>query len=114
MSVAIAIGTFDGVHLGHRRVVEEAVTTGLPVRALTFHPHPRSVITGNLVELITTLERRLELLAELGVSETAVIEFTLDLAGQPPEQTSSTRSPATRRSRDSPWPRRCCPTSSTS
>ena len=86
MSVAIAIGTFDGVHLGHRRVVEEAVATGLPVRALTFHPHPRSVITGNLVELITTLERRLELLAELGVSETAVVEFTLDLAGQPPEQ----------------------------
>jgi riboflavin kinase/FMN adenylyltransferase len=86
MSVAIAIGTFDGVHLGHRRVVEEAVATGLPVRALTFHPHPRSVVTGNLVEQITTLERRLELLAELGVAETAVVEFTLDLARQPAEQ----------------------------
>jgi riboflavin kinase / FMN adenylyltransferase len=86
---AVAIGTFDGVHLGHRRVIEEAVATGLPVRALTFHPHPRSVVTGNLVELITSLERRLELLAALGVGETAVVEFTLDLAGHPPEQFAS-------------------------
>ena len=85
MSVAVAIGTFDGVHLGHRRVVEEACATGLPVRALTFHPHPRSVVTGNLVELITTLERRLELLAELGVGETTVLEFTLEMAQQEPE-----------------------------
>ena len=85
MSVAVAIGTFDGVHLGHRRVVEEACATGLPVRALTFHPHPRSVVTGNLVELITTLERRLELLSELGVGETTVLEFTLEMAQQEPE-----------------------------
>jgi riboflavin kinase/FMN adenylyltransferase len=85
VSVAVAIGTFDGVHLGHRRVVEEALATGLPVRALTFHPHPRSVVTGNLVELITTVERRLELLAELGVGETTVVEFTLDVARQEPE-----------------------------
>ena len=85
MSVAVAIGTFDGVHLGHRRVVEEACATGLPVRALTFHPHPRSVVTGNLVELITILERRLELLSELGVGETTVLEFTLEMAQQEPE-----------------------------
>ena len=38
------ISTFDGVHLGHRRVVEEALATAFPVRALTFHPHPRSVV----------------------------------------------------------------------
>ena len=62
MSFALAIGTFDGVHLGHRRVIEAAVATGLPVRVLTFHPHPRSVVSGNLVELISTVERRTELL----------------------------------------------------
>ncbi len=83
--VAVAIGTFDGVHLGHRRVVEEALATGLPVRAVTFHPHPRGVVSGNLVELISTLERRLELLSELGVAETTVVEFTLELAAQEPE-----------------------------
>ena len=84
MTVAIAIGTFDGVHLGHRQVIEEARATGLPVRVLTFDPHPR-VVLGNLVELISSLERRLELLAELGVAETTVLDFTLDTAQQEPE-----------------------------
>ena len=85
MSEAVAIGTFDGVHLGHRRVIEEALATGLPVRALTFHPHPR-VVLGNFVELISTLERRLELLAQLGVAETTVLGFTLDVSQEEPEQ----------------------------
>jgi riboflavin kinase/FMN adenylyltransferase len=85
VTVAVAIGTFDGVHLGHRRVVEEARATGLPVRVLTFHPHPR-VVLGNFVELISSLERRLELFAELGVAETTVLDFTLDVAQQEPEE----------------------------
>jgi riboflavin kinase/FMN adenylyltransferase len=81
---AVAIGTFDGVHLGHRRVIEAALATGLPVRVLTFHPHPR-VVLGNFVELISTLERRLELLAELGVAETTVVEFTPELSQLEPD-----------------------------
>jgi len=84
MSEAVCIGTFDGVHLGHRRVVEAALATGLPVRALTFNPHPR-VVLGNFVELVSTLERRLELLAELGVAETTVLHFTLEVSQQEPE-----------------------------
>jgi riboflavin kinase/FMN adenylyltransferase len=85
MSEAIAIGTFDGVHLGHRTVIEAALGTGLPVRVLTFDPHPR-VVLGNFVEAVSTLERRLELLAELGVAETTVVNFTLELSQQEPEQ----------------------------
>jgi riboflavin kinase/FMN adenylyltransferase len=85
VSEAVAIGTFDGVHRGHRRVIEEALGTGLPVRVLTFHPHPR-VVLGNFVELISTLERRLELLAELGVAETTVLDFTLEVAQLEPER----------------------------
>jgi riboflavin kinase/FMN adenylyltransferase len=85
MSEAIAIGTFDGMHRGHRQVIEAALGTGLPVRVLTFDPHPR-VVLGNFVEAVATLERRLELLAELGVPETTVINFTLELAKQEPEQ----------------------------
>jgi riboflavin kinase/FMN adenylyltransferase len=88
MTVAVAIGTFDGVHLGHRRVIEAAQATGLPVRVLTFHPHPR-VVLGNLVEQISSLERRRELLAELGVAETTVLDFTLDVAQQEPEEFAS-------------------------
>lgn len=83
--VAVAIGTFDGVHLGHRRVIEAALDTGLPVRVLTFDPHPR-VVLGNFVEAISTLERRLELLTELGVAETTVLTFTLEFARLEPEQ----------------------------
>jgi len=82
---AVAIGTFDGVHLGHRRVIEAALGTGLPVRVLTFQPHPR-VVLGNFVEALATLERRLELLAELGVAETTVVEFTLEVAQLEPEE----------------------------
>jgi riboflavin kinase/FMN adenylyltransferase len=82
---AVAIGTFDGVHLGHRRVLETAFATGLPVRVLTFNPHPR-VVLGHFVEGLSTLERRLELLAELGVAETTVVEFTLGVARLEPEE----------------------------
>ncbi|HEX5799529.1 MAG TPA: riboflavin biosynthesis protein RibF [Gaiellaceae bacterium] len=85
MSGAVVVGTFDGVHLGHRRVVETALATGLPVTALTFHPHPRAVVQGNLVELVCSLERRVELLRELGVAEVAVVPFTLDTAALEPE-----------------------------
>ncbi len=81
---AVAIGTFDGVHLGHRKVIQAALDLGEPVRVLTFHPHPRTVVLGHRVELISTLERRLELIRELGVDDVEVLEFTLDLAGLEP------------------------------
>ncbi len=82
---AVAIGTFDGVHSGHTRVLEELGKTGLPPTVLTFDPHPRTAL-GNRVELLTTLERRLELLAEAGVEEALVVEFTLEVAGLSPEE----------------------------
>jgi riboflavin kinase/FMN adenylyltransferase len=82
---AVAVGTFDGVHLGHRRVIETALGTGLPVRVVTFEPHPR-VVLGNFVEALATLERRLELLAEHGVAETSVVDFTLEVAQLEPEE----------------------------
>ena len=72
---AVAIGTFDGVHVGHRAVVGAALDAGLSPTVVTFHPHPREVL-GYEVELLSTLERRLELLAELGVEDTLVVEFT--------------------------------------
>jgi riboflavin kinase / FMN adenylyltransferase len=74
---AVAIGTFDGVHLGHRRVIEAALNAGPTSTVVTFDPHPRRVL-GYAVEQLATLERRLELLAGLGVEETLVVEFTLE------------------------------------
>ena len=82
---AVALGTFDGVHLGHRRVIEAAVAAGPTPTVVTFDPHPRTAL-GNLVELLSTLDRRLELIAELGVADTLVVEFDLDLARLSPEE----------------------------
>jgi riboflavin kinase/FMN adenylyltransferase len=72
---AVAIGTFDGVHRGHVAVMQAAIDTGLAPTVITFDPHPR-IALGNQVELITTLERRLELLADAGVETTLVAGFT--------------------------------------
>jgi riboflavin kinase/FMN adenylyltransferase len=74
---AVALGTFDGVHLGHRRVIETVLAAGPTPTVVTFDPHPRRVL-GYAVEQLSTLERRLELLDELGVAETLVVDFTLD------------------------------------
>jgi riboflavin kinase/FMN adenylyltransferase len=82
---AVAIGTFDGVHRGHRRVIEAALAAGPTPTVVTFDPHPR-IALGNQVELLTTLERRLELFEELGVDDTLVIEFTPDTARLEPEE----------------------------
>jgi len=80
---AVAIGSFDGVHLGHRRVLDAVRSAGMPATVVTFWPHPRLVL-GNKVELLTTLERRLELLEEAGVDETLVVDFTPELAEREP------------------------------
>jgi riboflavin kinase/FMN adenylyltransferase len=82
---AVALGTFDGVHIGHRRVIETMLAAGPEPTVVTFDPHPRTAL-GNRVELLTTLERRLELLDELGVEATLVVEFTLDLARLEPHE----------------------------
>jgi riboflavin kinase/FMN adenylyltransferase len=82
---AVALGTFDGVHVGHRRVLEATLAAGLQATVVTFDPHPRTAL-GNRVELISTLGRRLELIEELGVTEALVVRFTPDLALLTPEE----------------------------
>jgi riboflavin kinase / FMN adenylyltransferase len=76
---AVALGTFDGVHLGHKRVLEATRAAALRSAVVTFDPHPRTAL-GYEVELLTTLERRLELLAETGIEDALVVEFDLELA----------------------------------
>jgi riboflavin kinase / FMN adenylyltransferase len=81
---AVALGTFDGVHLGHRRVLDAALAAGRTPTVVSFDPHPR-VALGYGVELLVPLERRLELLAEAGIEETLVVDFDLELAQLLPE-----------------------------
>jgi riboflavin kinase/FMN adenylyltransferase len=82
----VAIGSFDGVHRGHRRVLEQARSVGGTTTVVTFWPHPRLVL-GNRVELLSTLERRLELLeTDGGVDEVLVVEFTPEVADLEPAE----------------------------
>jgi riboflavin kinase/FMN adenylyltransferase len=82
---AVAIGMFDGVHLGHRRVLQGLVDADLAATVITFDPHPRLVL-GYGVELLATLGRRLELFEEAGVDETLVLEFDHSLQQLEPEE----------------------------
>jgi len=67
---SVAVGTFDGVHLGHREVIRGSDSV------LTFEPHPVSVVAPqHMPKLLTTIERKAELIASLGVQELIVIPF---------------------------------------
>jgi riboflavin kinase/FMN adenylyltransferase len=82
---AVAVGTFDGVHRGHLHVIDAARTAGLRTTVVTFDPHPRAVLGGQ-VELLVTLQRRLELLADAGVEDVLVLQFDQKLAALPAEE----------------------------
>ncbi len=80
-SRSIAVGTFDGVHLGHREVIRGADSV------LTFDPHPVSVVSPqHTPRLLTSPERKAELVASLGVQEMIVIPFDAEFAARPAEQ----------------------------
>jgi riboflavin kinase/FMN adenylyltransferase len=73
----VAVGTFDGVHLGHRKVIDGSDTV------LTFDPHPASVVApGAAPKLLTTLERKAKLVGGLGVEELVVIPFDREFASR--------------------------------
>jgi riboflavin kinase/FMN adenylyltransferase len=76
----LAVGEFDGVHIGHREVIRGADTV------LTFEPHPRAVVApASAPKLLTTLEIKADLVAALGVQELVVIPFDGTFAAQTPE-----------------------------
>lgn len=80
------IGFFDGVHRGHQfliaNVMEEARKAGLQSLVITFDRHPRQVLSQDYQpRLLTTLERKLQLLSLTGVDNVAVLHFTKDMAG---------------------------------
>jgi riboflavin kinase/FMN adenylyltransferase len=86
----VTVGFFDGVHRGHQAVIGRAVHAakerGLRAVAVTFDRHPREVFSpGREPRLLTTLERKTELIAALGVDTLAVLEFTEEFSRWPPE-----------------------------
>jgi riboflavin kinase/FMN adenylyltransferase len=89
--VVVALGNFDGLHLGHqavvRRAVEEGRKRGLCSVAATFEPHPRAVLwPGHEPKLLTTLEVRRELLLACGVDEVRAIRFDRALSKKSPRE----------------------------
>jgi riboflavin kinase/FMN adenylyltransferase len=88
--IALTIGNFDGVHLGHQAMLErlrrEAAARALPAAVMTFEPHPREFFAPDQAPTrLSSLREKLETLAALGVDRAYVCRFTYDLARTPPE-----------------------------
>jgi riboflavin kinase/FMN adenylyltransferase len=87
---AVAIGNFDGVHAGHRALIararELAAQSGALTVVLTFDPHPSALLApARAPRMLTSIGRRIELLAEAGVDAVVVEPFTRELAGISPD-----------------------------
>jgi riboflavin kinase / FMN adenylyltransferase len=81
-NAVVTIGTFDGVHLGHQKIIhqlkEEADSINGETVIVSFHPHPRKVIAANkpAIGLLNTLEEKTELLKQYGVDNLVIVPFT--------------------------------------
>ncbi len=87
---AVALGFFDGVHLGHQAVikiaVEQARSRGIVPAVVTFKDHPRALTRGNSPLLLTLIEQRLAIFESLGIEAALVLTFTEELCRLSPEQ----------------------------
>ncbi|MCY1081156.1 bifunctional riboflavin kinase/FAD synthetase [Archangium lansingense] len=82
---SLALGNFDGVHLGHQALFAEARRQGTPTAALTFQPHPGKVLQPELApKLITLLPRKLQLFEHFGLDAAVVQPFTREYARHSP------------------------------
>jgi len=90
-NAVITIGTFDGVHMGHRQVIDKLKSEAKEIKGetviITFHPHPRKVVSSAIlgIRLINTLEEKIELLEQLGIDHLVIVPFTDAFANQPAE-----------------------------
>lgn len=87
----ITIGTFDGVHLGHRKIIDALVKEARSVEGesviITFHPHPRKIVNPEQhLQLINTLDEKIELLSATGIDHLVVVPFTTAFASQTAEE----------------------------
>jgi riboflavin kinase/FMN adenylyltransferase len=89
--IVLALGNFDGVHVGHQKLILEALKYArrkkLPCFAMTFDPHPQEVVSpGRGLCLLTTLSERISLMRGLGVDGVIIKEFSREISKLPPEK----------------------------
>jgi riboflavin kinase/FMN adenylyltransferase len=88
----VTIGSFDGVHYGHQKLIQRALTLARELDqediVVTFHPHPRSIIypKDNTLQILNTIEEKIDLFKNLGVSNLVIIPFTVEFSQQMPEE----------------------------
>lgn len=89
---AVALGNFDGIHLGHRQVIEpvlaarEAAVLRLYATVVSFSPHPRTFFSGQGLPLLSPFEERAALLEQVGVDQLVILPFDRALAGLSPQE----------------------------
>lgn len=90
---AATLGSYDGIHLGHHKIIDRLIAVKSERSlsrslVITFHPHPQEVLHKNdsEIQLLTTIDERLQLLAGTGIDEVLVLEFSKEFSQTPYEQ----------------------------
>lgn len=90
-SLVVTVGSFDGLHIGHQKIIEEVIKTAdkknIESCVITFEPHPRMVLqkeTG--IKLLTSLDEKIEILESIGVDKLIVLNFNLDFSYKSSDQ----------------------------
>ena len=88
-NAVVTIGTFDGVHSGHRQIINQLNKEAAEINGesviITFHPHPRKVISNKPLHLLNTLNEKISLLQALQVNHLVVVPFNEGFSNQTPE-----------------------------
>jgi riboflavin kinase/FMN adenylyltransferase len=88
----ITIGSYDGVHAGHQKILRRIQQLAEEINGvdivITFHPHPREIVNpkDDDLEILTTLNEKLDYFARYGVSNVVIVPFTIEFSQQPPQE----------------------------
>jgi riboflavin kinase / FMN adenylyltransferase len=87
----VTLGTFDGIHLGHRQIIETVVKKAKETSGrsflITFDPHPRKIVSSdNRLQLLNTMQEKLEILSSIGIENLFIINFTKEFSQQAPDE----------------------------